>query len=161
METLSNCDRSNDGRIVLKGAAVLPPMEPTQPPTVTPSANAKRDRKPNKATGDRFGVLNAFVDCSMRGLSRVELAAWFVLYRDTKRGTACTSQSDIARRTGCTVRAVQKALRRLIDRGLVVLVRRGRLNAGASVYRLEPLASKRRAERDHKTNRGSGCLTNF
>ena len=141
--------------MVLKGAAVLPAMEPTQPPTKGPPKVSSRDRKRHKATRDRFGVLNGFVDCSMRGLSRVELATWFILYRDTKNGTACTSQSDIARRTGCTVRAVQKAIRRLTERGLVVLVRKGRLNAGASVYRVEPLADRGRAERDHNTNRGS------
>jgi hypothetical protein len=148
METLSGCDRSNDGRIVLKGASVLPPMTPTQPPTVAPPPTAKRDRKPDRLTRDRFGVLNAFVDCSLRGLSRVELATWFILYRDTKGGTVCTSQADIARRAGCTVRAVQKAIAGLRHRGLVVLVRRGGLNAGASVYRVEPLereTGKRRA----------------
>lgn len=155
METLSGCDRSNDGRIVLKGAGVLPPMEPTHSPIESPPATKNRDRKSHRATRDRFAVLNAFIDCSMRELSRVELAAWFILYRDTKRGTACTSQSDIARRTGCTVRAVQRALRRLIDRGLVVVVRRGRLNAGASVYRLEPLAMQPTSARDRMTNRGS------
>ena len=41
---------------------------------------------------DRFGVLNAFVDFTMAGLIRSDLAVWLVLYRDTKDGVAQTGR---------------------------------------------------------------------
>jgi hypothetical protein len=135
VETLNGVERTNDGRLVLMGAATLPPMEPTQPTNkkTTPK------KRTNKLSRDRFGVLNAFVDCSLAGLSKTELATWLCLYRDTRNGTACTSQSDIARRVGCSVRGVQLAVARLRKRGLLVVVFRGGLNRGPSRYRVESL----------------------
>jgi hypothetical protein len=151
METLDGIERTDDGRLVLRGAATLPPME-SEPPGLqqrTPRKNGTR------TTRDRFDVLNAFVDGSLAGLSRVQLATWLVLYRDTRNGTACTSQSDIARRAGCSVRGVQKAIAKLLRVGLVVRLRQGRLNGGASVYRVEPMADRRRIATGYKANRGS------
>ena len=49
-------------------------------------------------------------------LTRAEAAVWFILYRDTKPdGTARTGQTDLARRAGCNVRSVGRALARLIE----------------------------------------------
>ena len=135
METIDGIERTNDGRLVLKGAATLPPME-TGEPTNKKTTPKKRT---NKLSRDRFGVLNAFVDCSLAGLSKTELATWLCLYRDTRNGTACTSQCDIARRAGCSVRAVQLAIARMQKRGLLVLVYRGGLNRGPSRYRVDSL----------------------
>ncbi len=143
METLNGVERTNDGRLVLKGAATLPPMETGKPNRQEPmprKRGTKATRKRGtKATRKRFEVLNTFVDCSLAGLSRIELATWFVLYRDTKNGTACTSQTDIARRAGCSVRGVRKATAKLEKCGLLVCVYRGGLNRGASRYRVESL----------------------
>lgn len=66
---------------------------------------------------------------------------WLVLYRDTKPdGVASTSQADIARRVGVTVRTVYAALKRLERCGLLVVVHRGGLNRGVSVYHLGAVA---------------------
>ena len=121
-------------RRILTGADVLPPMDlesakPENPP--------KRKGKP--ASG-RFGILNRFVDETMRTLDRTAACVWLILYRDTKpNGFACTSQTDIARRAGASVSAVHRALRRLDKYGLFVMVRKGRLNVGVSVCRSQPL----------------------
>ena len=146
MESLDGVERTNDGRLVLKGAAMLPPMETGQPT----SKNTTPKKRTNKLSRDRFGVLNAFVDCSLAGLSKTELATWLCLYRDTRNGTACTSQCDIARRAGCSVRGVQKAIAKLTKRGLLVVIFVGGLNRGPSRYRVESL-----------TNIGSYARTNF
>lgn len=135
MATIDGVERTNDGRLVLKGAATLPPMEPTQPTRQEPMPR----KRGTKATQKRFEVLNTFVDNSLAGLSRIELATWLCLYRDTRNGTACTSQCDIARRAGCSVRAVQLAIARMRKRGLLVLVYRGGLNRGPSRYRVDSL----------------------
>jgi DNA-binding MarR family transcriptional regulator len=81
-------------------------------------------------------VLNAFVDISMAGLSRSEIAVWMVLYRDTRDGIAQTSQVAIARRAGVEDRTVRRAINRLTARGLVTVVYHGGLNRGPSKYRV-------------------------
>jgi hypothetical protein len=86
------------------------------------------------ADGSRWAMLNTFVDQSLRGRSRSELAVWFVLYRDTCDGTARTGMADIARRAGCHRGSVVRAVQSLQARGLVRVVRRGRKNGGTSVY---------------------------
>lgn len=119
---------------ILPGCSVLPPLE-------TPSKPKASSEKPKarKATGERFAVLNAFVDVSMADLSRAELATWFVLYRDTRNGTACTSAEHIAKRIGTSLRAVTTALAKLRRRGLLVQVFRGGINRGPSRYRVVPM----------------------
>ena len=122
---------------------IIPPGE-TLPPLRTDAERHRRDESDRGSTRprrhrDRFGVLNGFVDCSMAGLSRAEALAWFVLYRDTRNGTARTSHAAIARRIGTTRRTVTGAVGRLRRRGLLTLVYRGGLNRGASVYRVRPL----------------------
>jgi len=118
-------------RRILTGADVLPPMESEPSPAKKPPK-----RKPKSASG-RFGMLNRFVDESMRTLDGTAACVWFVLYRDTKRdGTTRTGQTDIARRVGCSVRSVRRAIRRLQDRDLLIVVRTGRLNVGPTIYRV-------------------------
>ncbi len=87
----------------------------------------------------RFEVLNAFVDGGMADLSRAELAAWMVLYRDTKRdGTARTSLDDLARRAGFDRQTASRAIGRLVKKRMLQIVRRGTLWHGPSVYRVFP-----------------------
>ena len=98
----------------------------------------ERTPPPSDGKAGRWPVLNAFVDSAMSGLTRAELTVWLALFRDTKRvtGLARTGQTDLARRCGCSVRAVQTAIQSLRGKGLLTLVRRGRINAGTSVYRV-------------------------
>src|SRR5262249_10511530 len=91
---------------------------------------------PKGAAQGRFGLLNAFVDCSMAGLSRAEMAVWLVLFRDCRDGTATTAQSSIAQRAGCNARTVRRALARLERAGLVETLFRGGLRRGPSRYRV-------------------------
>ena len=126
---------------VLPGCSVLPPMEPSRPrPTST--ANSKAGNKPKRtaATSNRFGELNAFVDCSMADLTRAEALTWLVLWRDTKNGTVRTSARDISRRIGASREAVTTALAKLRKCGFLRLVHQGGMTGGVSVYHVEPLA---------------------
>jgi len=150
------------------GAQTLPPMcaaEPTKPTDLTgpagptglagPTSPSRRRiasnqpnpprTVPNRTTADRFAILNAFVDCSLPGLSRVELGTWLCLYRDVRDGTARTAQTDIARRLGVTVRAVGKAVQRLCRVGLLELVHQGGMNSGPSRYRVVPTVKQSQA----------------
>ena len=134
--------RDSQGRPMLSGAATLPPMLPRQA-TKAAGGNGKaptsEPQSAKRKTANRFGILNGFVDCSMARLSRVDLGTWLVLYRDTRNGTACTAQSDIAKRIGASDRAVRTAINKLIKLGLLVCVWQGGLNRGPSRYRVESL----------------------
>ena len=90
----------------LTGCDVLPPMDSGK---AKPADAREPKRKPGKRkAGDRFAVLNAFVDCTAGRLSRGEILVWLVLYRDTRNGIAKTSQADIARRAGISDRTVRR-----------------------------------------------------
>ena len=123
----------------LTGCAVLPPMESNRPRTATAKEKPK-GKAERRTTGDRFATINAFVDCSLADLSRAEALTWFVLWRDTKDGTVRTSAADIARRIGCSRRAVTDALGGLRKLGLLTLIHRGGMNRGVSIHRVQPLA---------------------
>ncbi len=132
----------SDGPPPLPGCTVLPPI---------PSGNGSqrqhqghqrkaKGKTTGRKTGDRFAVLNAFVDFTLGGLTRNEIAAWLVLYRDTKPdGTARTSQADMARRAGTSDRTIRRALDGLKHRGLLKVTYRGGIGRGASVYRVRSL----------------------
>lgn len=128
---------------ILEGCDVLPPLHQDDP-NGTPhqhqgDTTKAKGKTSHRKTADRFAVLNAFVDAGMVGLSKVEALTWLVLYRDTRDGTACTSAEDIARRIGCSKRAVSKAVGRLRCRGLLVQVFKGGINRGPSRYRVIPI----------------------
>ncbi len=119
----------------LPGCSVLPPMNP-RPSTAN---NSPKDKPKKRATGDRFATINSFVDFTLGSLTRNEMAVWLVLWRDTKDGTARTSQTDIARRAGIGRRTVVRIIDKLASKGLLRVVHRGGLNRGMNVYRVLPL----------------------
>ncbi len=111
----------------LPGATMLPPMNPT--PRTNPTTR--------KRSGDRFAEINGFIDFTLASLTPSAIAVWLILWRDTKpNGLARTGQADLARRAGVTPRAVRKALTMLTAAGLVRVVRKGRIGAGPSSYRV-------------------------
>jgi hypothetical protein len=91
-----------------------------------------------RRTLERFGVFNGFVDHGLAGLPRSEAAVWLILFRDTKpTGLARTSLSDLARRGGMSRRQASRALRALIRRGAVHVIRKGVVGK-ATIYSLYP-----------------------
>src|SRR5262245_37407312 len=124
----------SDPRIIPVGGE-LPPLDAPPP--------ARRDRARRtppdaRARADgRFQMFNAFIDVTMRELTRAETDVWLILFRDTKpTGLARTGQADMAVRAGMSVRAVGAAIHSLERRGLLDVVRRGGLQKGPSTYRV-------------------------
>jgi hypothetical protein len=123
---------------------VLPPDDPPPPsaryePAGVPGKNVVLGPEGRRAQ-DRFATINAFADFRLGRLSRAEIAVWLLLWRDTKPdGLARTSQADLARRAGCDVSTVKRAVRKLVGTGLLDIARRGRLGAGPSAYRVRSL----------------------
>jgi hypothetical protein len=113
------------------------PRRPACPRPAEP-ANPKREAGKRSAV-DRFRTLNNFVDFTLAELSRAEIAVWLILYRDTRDGTVRTGMADLARRAGCSRRAVVSAVQRLERLGLLKVVYRGGIHRGSSRYRVRPL----------------------
>ena len=126
---------------ILPGCEVLPPMNAQ--PTTPNNGKAKTPKRTGKATPairNRFAVLNAFADFTLRTLDRTGVAVWLLLWRDTKAdGLAKTSQADLARRGGISDRTARRAIDRLQRAGLLSVVHRGGLRRGVSTYRVHPL----------------------
>jgi DNA-binding transcriptional ArsR family regulator len=128
---------------VLPPGAVLPPL-------VTPDADKGAPTRPAGRKGGkrplgrkrrlaaRFALFNGFVDGVMGTLPRAAALVWVCLWRDTKPdGLARTAVADLARRIGGNRSTVIRALRLLVDRGLLDVVRRGGLGRGVSTYRVK------------------------
>jgi DNA-binding transcriptional ArsR family regulator len=118
---------------VIPPGVVLAPENPERPDSPEPR---RRARPPAKATSDRFSSINAFVDDTMRDLSRAEALIWITLWRDTRDGVATTSYSRLEKRAGVNRSTVTRSLRSLRERGLVEVVRQGSQRRGASTYRV-------------------------
>jgi DNA-binding transcriptional ArsR family regulator len=131
-------------RIIPVGEELPPLDEPEEARSSNgrPRCRRQEHTHPKGKTGERFAVLNTFVDFSLAGLSRGEIAVWLVLYRDTRDGTARTAYDDIARRAGLSRRTVGRAIRKLDERGLLKVVHRGGLRRGVSRYRVLGLSKE-------------------
>ncbi len=103
---------------------------------------AQKLKAKSSETANRFSALNAFIDFVMADLTRAELAAWLVLYRDTRNGVVQASIDAIAKRTGTSRQHTQKAIASLQRRGLIHQLKKGSINDGASIYRIKPLSAK-------------------
>jgi hypothetical protein len=122
---------------VLPPDAVFRSDDETQPAGPAPAAKPKR-----RPRSERFAMLNAFADMGMADLTGAETKVWLILFRDTKAdGLARTGQTDIARRAGLDVRTVRRAVASLEAKGMLRTLRRGRLNAGPSTYRVHATGS--------------------
>jgi hypothetical protein len=131
-------------RRILEGDSVLPAMDAPLPLKDHSKAgrgdghggSPPRASKPGRP-GGRWAVLNAFVDVTIRDLDGSTVKVWFILFRDTKQdGLARASDADLGRRAGVSVRTIYTARKRLERAGLLRVVRKGRLGAGGSIYRV-------------------------
>jgi DNA-binding MarR family transcriptional regulator len=94
-------------------------------------------KKPN-----RWNHFNRFVDFAMRELTSAEIQVWLVLFRDCREGVAVTGQTDIARRTGLSIRSIKYAIAALKSKGYIVVTKQGRLASGPSSYKVRGYLSK-------------------
>ena len=128
---------------VLPPGAVLPPLVTADAGKGAPTRPAgrkggKTHAKRRQRHYGRFAVLNGFVDGVMGTLPRAAALVWVTLYRDTKPdGLARTAVADLARRVGGDRSTVIRALRLLVERGRLDVVRKGGLGRGVSVYRVK------------------------
>lgn len=131
-----------DPRIIPVGSE-LPPLEPHSERTRKPNpgkASKPKGKTGKRTAGERFRILNSFIDFTLAELTRAEIAFWLILYRDAREGIARTSYDDLARRAGCNRRNVGRAVRRLQQLDLLQVVHQGSLREGPSRYRVRPLA---------------------
>ena len=128
---------------VLPPGAVLPPLVTGDADEGTPARPAGRKggrthARRSTRLAARFALFNGFVDDGMGTLPRAAALVWVCLWRDTKpNGLARTAVTDLARRVGGSRSTVIRAVRLLVDRGRLKVVRRGGLGRGVSTYRVK------------------------
>jgi hypothetical protein len=109
---------------------------------VVAAAAGSQSRRPiakHRATNadrGRWQTFNTFIDAVARNLSPVDIAVWMILFRDCRNGTVEASNRDIVRRSGCSLRAVVDAMKRLRAAGLIDAVRLSRHKGEPSLYAL-------------------------
>ena len=116
---------------------MLDPIQ-SEPAPSKPTAKKATKRK------DRFAEINAFVDVTMWDLTRAELCVWLILWRDwlilwrdkKPDGLVKTSQADLARRGGMSLRAAKQAVRKLEALQLLRVVRKGGIGRGPNTYQI-------------------------
>ena len=130
-----------NGKVLPPGVTMAPLPSPAAEVAHTrPLAKAARSgqRGGRQRHPGRFDTLNGFVDARMGSLSRGAALVWLCLWRDTKpNGLARTGVEDLAGRIGGNRSTVLRALRVLVDEGLVEVVRKGGIGRGPSVYRVK------------------------
>lgn len=127
-------------RKLLRNGGTIPPMELPATSGNGAVGGGRTTRKPrtrNAAAIGRFQTMNEFIDLSARTVAPTAQAVWFVLFRETKpNGLASISFNQIADLIGLKRRAAMRAVQELEDAKLLTVVKRGRLNAGPSTYRI-------------------------
>ena len=115
------------------------------PPSALLAKPRKRKRNPvvTKLAGwNRF--LDGLVHSEPR-LTPLAVAIWNWLYRCEKNGSALTSERKLAERFGVGRTAIRAKLRELIAAGFLEVIRKGKHNRDATVYRVktgEPRGAK-------------------
>ena len=136
---IEDVPKDSEGRLMIPAGYTLAPIDDGTKRDVRKNGKGSRAKRLSSDNGNRFEVLNNFADFTLGELSRSEIVAWLILYRDTKNGIARTAQSDIARRGGLSSRSVASAVASLVEKRLVEVVRRGGLRQGPSIYRVRSL----------------------
>jgi hypothetical protein len=94
--------------------------------------------KPSRRSGDRWAALNTFVDVIAPRLTLVERAVWLVMFRYARNGVCDTSERAIATQARIDKASAGKALRRLVEMGLVWPVFKSSTKGTSSRYGLHP-----------------------
>ena len=76
---------------------------------------------------ERWMLFNRLIDVEQRNLTDSEFRVLLTLFRDTKNGIAETAQSDLALRTGKRRETTCRAIKSLVGKGLIEVVRQGGL----------------------------------
>ena len=73
----------------------------------------------------RWALFNRLIELDQRSLKDAEFRVLMTLFRHQREGIAEIPQSEIARQTGKTRESVSRAVRSLVEKELVVILRQG------------------------------------
>lgn len=113
-------------------------MEAAQKAYKTKQAKAQRQQDTG-GNRRRWQVYNSFCDLNKRaeGLHPADVAVWFVLFRHADRqGIVSLSQTRMVTYTGLAQRSIQRALQRLVTKGMIERLKRGGPKSGLAVYKV-------------------------
>ena len=127
------CDRMTEAAFLAKTGQSVPPSNSLSKP-----AKTSTKRKPNPVVVKLLGW-NRFLDNLTNlepRLTPLAVAVWCWLWRCEKEGLARTSERKLAERLGVGRTAIRSRLRELEDTGFLELIRRGKHNHCATVFRV-------------------------
>jgi len=126
-------------RVAAPGEATDPVRTPAELERLARRQRATEARGRRKeAARRRWALLNAFVDEGMAGLELSDAVVWLALFRHARAdGVATVARMAIVRATGISPGTAKVALRRLINAGWLVRLRRGGPAGGVAVYRVQ------------------------
>lgn len=107
-----------------------------KPPSKKQSSNKKHWVRTHLRT------LREFTEETVSKLTPAEISIWIVLFQAVRNEEVCMSQREIARKVGKTQPKVNAAIKKLIERGLLKVVRQGHYDPGnhsqksVSVYKI-------------------------
>lgn len=127
----------------IRSNGTLPRMEQASAVVTVAAPVYKKGKGKSPETTARFKIMNEFADFSAKSVSVMAQAAWWILFRETKpNGLAKMSFNQLAEAIGKKRRATIYAIQELEKTGLLTVVRRGSLKAGASIYRVHGTAKR-------------------
>lgn len=94
----------------------------------------EKPKRPRGGLGLIFSLMNRFWNTTAKDVSHLERDVWTNLCLDSKKGVANTAQSTLAERLGTAQPHISKAIKGLVKRGLLVVLRQGGYRRGLSEY---------------------------
>lgn len=95
--------------------------------TVKPPVDEMLPNKKGSKYHERWTHFNRLIDFEQRHLTDAEFRVLLTLFRDAHNGIAQTAQSDLAVRTGKCRGTVVRAIKKLVEKGLIEIARQGGL----------------------------------
>ena len=89
-----------------------------------------------EATKRKVTGWNLFVDRAAGGLTPLQSMVWVILYRHAEEGVVTLANSVLARILRVSDKTVRRAIAKLRQEKLLLVVRQGGMHVGATTYRL-------------------------
>jgi Fic family protein len=102
----------------------LQPVEPTEPPPTIEAGKKRSKPKHSKKHSDRFSS-HRFAVSKLAEMDRAEIGVYMVLWDEVRDGVSSVSMTTLCRYAGICRRTASKAIKRLIEIGVIERISKG------------------------------------
>ena len=120
-------------RVILNGAPVV-----VEAGELLPEDEQDAEGKVKKGNGGRWRLLNNWVDFGQHYFSTAECAVWLTIFRlsDGTTNTVKFGVRDLADRAGVSKNTADSAVRKFVEEGVLVCIKKSSWKGVPSIYRL-------------------------